>query len=107
MPHANYSAENFVRRNRIQAALCKILIPAYWRIKSGTAHTVEFAFKMDRKIICLQTIDINETFEANSFAIRNYEANNFIIPNDHEKLINCLTSTSTLSRIKKQMEMDL
>ena len=43
-------AENFVRRNRIQAALCDTLIPVEWNIKSGTAHTVEYAYKYGRKI---------------------------------------------------------
>lgn len=50
LPHQTYSAENFVRRNRIQAALCDTLIPVEWKIKSGTAHTVEYAYKYRRKI---------------------------------------------------------
>jgi DNA protecting protein DprA len=50
LPHQSYSAENFVRRNRIQAALCDTLIPVEWSIKSGTAHTVEYAYKYGRKI---------------------------------------------------------
>jgi DNA protecting protein DprA len=50
LPLQSYSAENFVRRNRIQAALCGTLIPVEWKIKSGTAHTVEFAFNYEKKI---------------------------------------------------------
>jgi len=50
LPYQSYSAENFVRRNRIQAALCDTLIPVEWNIKSGTAHTVEYAYKYGRKI---------------------------------------------------------
>jgi DNA processing protein len=50
LPDQTYSAENFVRRNRIQAALCNTLFPVEWKIKSGTAHTVEFAFKYGKKI---------------------------------------------------------
>jgi DNA protecting protein DprA len=46
----SYSAENFVRRNRLQAALCNTLFPVEWKIKSGTAHTVEFASKYNKKI---------------------------------------------------------
>ncbi|AOR61912.1 DNA-processing protein DprA [Pectobacterium wasabiae] len=50
LPDQGYSAENFVRRNRIQAALCTTLVPVEWKIKSGTSHTVEYAFKYSRKI---------------------------------------------------------
>ncbi|WP_227255692.1 DNA-processing protein DprA [Serratia marcescens] len=51
LPDQNYSAENFVRRNRIQAALCSVLVPVEWKIKSGTAHTVEYAHKYKKKIL--------------------------------------------------------
>lgn len=50
LPSQTYSAENFVRRNRIQAALCETLIPIEWKIKSGTAHTVNFAVNYEKKI---------------------------------------------------------
>lgn len=30
LPHQSYSAENFIRRNRLQAALCDLLIPVEW-----------------------------------------------------------------------------
>ena len=50
LPDQSYSGENFVRRNRLQAALCDTLIPVEWEIKSGTAHTVEFAHKYGKKI---------------------------------------------------------
>ncbi len=51
LPEQTYSSENFVRRNRIQAALCSVLFPVEWNVKSGTAHTVEYAFKYNKKII--------------------------------------------------------
>ena len=44
LPDQTYSAQTFVRRNRLQAALADTLIPTEWAIKSGTAHTVEFAY---------------------------------------------------------------
>ncbi|MFS1287459.1 DNA-processing protein DprA [Pseudomonas piscis] len=50
LPHQRSSAENFVRRNRIQAALCDTLVPVEWKIKSGTAHTVNFAKKYNKNI---------------------------------------------------------
>lgn len=50
LPNQSYSGDNFVRRNRLQAALCNTLIPVEWKVKSGTAHTVEFASKYGKKI---------------------------------------------------------
>ncbi|MES2056272.1 MAG: DNA-processing protein DprA [Pseudomonadota bacterium] len=54
LPNASYSAENFVQRNRLQAALGRILIPAEWHRRSGTAHTVRFATALSRPIACLR-----------------------------------------------------
>lgn len=51
LPQQSYSAENFIRRNRLQAALCDLLIPVEWSIKSGTAHTVRFAAKYGKGIV--------------------------------------------------------
>ncbi|MFJ4089304.1 DNA-processing protein DprA [Pseudomonas psychrophila] len=51
LPSQSYSAENFVRRNRIQAALSDVLIPVEWKIKSGTAHTVRFAKSYGKRIM--------------------------------------------------------
>ena len=53
LPHQSYSAENFIRRNRLQAALCDLLIPVEWSVKSGTAHTVRFAAKYEKAILNL------------------------------------------------------
>jgi DNA protecting protein DprA len=54
LPTASYSAENFVQRNRLQAALGRILIPTEWNRRSGTAHTVCFATGLGRPIACLR-----------------------------------------------------
>lgn len=54
LPNASYSAENFVQRNRLQAALGRILVPAEWQRRSGTAHTVRFATALGRPIACLR-----------------------------------------------------
>lgn len=54
LPRASYSAENFVQRNRLQAALGRILIPVEWARRSGTAHTVRFATDLRRPIACLR-----------------------------------------------------
>src|SRR3546814_20043856 len=42
------------QRNRLQAALGRILIPAEWNRRSGTAHTVRFATSLGRPIACLR-----------------------------------------------------
>ena len=57
LPQQSYSAENFVRRNRLQAALAKVLVPVEWAAKSGTAHTVKYAADLGRPIACLQLPD--------------------------------------------------
>ena len=54
LPNASYSAENFVQRNRLQAGLGRVLIPAEWHRRSGTAHTVRFATALERPIACLR-----------------------------------------------------
>lgn len=78
----SYSAYNFVRRNRIQAGLAETVVPVEWKIKSGTAHTVDFAKKFHRFIIMpyLQTSSceseeiksINEYPQGATFKIPDY-----------------------------------
>jgi len=80
LPHQKSSAENFVRRNRIQAALCDTLIPVEWKIKSGTAHTVGFAKKYNRKIA---NIHLPKTYELRpelAFSESKYGAESFEMP---------------------------
>ncbi len=75
-----YSASNFVRRNRLQAALGRILIPTEWAAKSGTAHTVRYAYEIARPIAFLRT-PIQASFD---WIPREYVSNNgfFTIPRD-------------------------
>ncbi|EDK28339.1 SMF protein [Vibrionales bacterium SWAT-3] len=47
----SYSAHNFVRRNRIQASLAQVTVPVEWKIKSGTAHTVNFTKDYGRFLV--------------------------------------------------------
>lgn len=61
LPNESYSAENFVRRNRIQAALGSVLIPVEWAPKSGTAHTVRYSSTLNRPIAGLRMDDWNAT----------------------------------------------
>jgi DNA protecting protein DprA len=50
LPKDNYNRERFVQRNRIQAALAKIVAVVEGRAKSGTAHTVRFANELGRAL---------------------------------------------------------
>lgn len=54
MPSAEPSAENFVWRNRLQAALARCVVAPEWKKSSGTAHTIRFAKRMGRLTINLR-----------------------------------------------------
>lgn len=82
LPNQSYSAESFVRRNRLQAALGETLVPTEWKIKSGTAHTVRFANKYGKRI-ALVRLPSNDTVQPEvDFAISEYGASVFIAPID-------------------------
>lgn len=88
LPHQSYSAENFVRRNRIQAALGDILVPAEWQIKSGTAHTVRFASKYGRLIYNVCLPDTRNSKPEFDFALEEYGARTLELPLDIYVLLN-------------------
>lgn len=88
LPEQSYSAENFVRRNRLQAALGDILIPAEWQIKSGTAHTVRFAHKYEKRIINVYLPGTMPDKPELDFSASAYGAMNLQIPFDTIKLMN-------------------
>ena len=80
LPNQSYSAENFVRRNRLQAALGDVLIPCEWAIKSGTAHTVKFAKKYNKKIINAYLPFSLESRPEVEFSVKRYSALAIEIP---------------------------
>lgn len=90
LPAQSYSAENFVRRNRLQAALGDVLIPAQWDIKSGTAHTVKFAANSGKLIINLHLPFTRERRPEIFFSISEYGAISFEIPTKTEEFIRIL-----------------
>ena len=53
LPTQGPSGQQFVWRNRLQAALGRATIPVEWKKKSGTAHTVRFSRKLARPVIGL------------------------------------------------------
>jgi DNA protecting protein DprA len=85
LPDDSYSAENFVRRNRIQAALSRVVIPVEWAIKSGTAHTVDNAIRMRRPLVCPRLPDWNSRSELLFAASHGAEV--VTVPGEEAKLI--------------------
>lgn len=55
LPTDQPNAKNFVRRNAIQARLGQALLPIEWSRKSGTAHTVRFAYESNRPLLFIRT----------------------------------------------------
>jgi len=51
MLNDSYSKRSFYWRNRIQSGLSNVIFPIQGSIKSGTAHTVNFAISQKKKII--------------------------------------------------------
>lgn len=90
LPSQAASAENFVRRNRIQAALCDALVPVEWQIKSGTAHTVNFAYKYGRRIVGLYLpATLNQRPEL-KHAFEYYQVKSFEAPGECAGLISAI-----------------
>ncbi|WP_312441444.1 MULTISPECIES: DNA-processing protein DprA [Stutzerimonas] len=90
LPHQSYSAETFVRRNRLQAALGDVLVPAEWKIKSGTAHTVKFAAKYHKAIVNLVLPKTLESRAEIPFSAAEYGASWFEIPANTDNLTRLL-----------------
>lgn len=84
LPDQGPSAQNFVWRNRLQAALGRIVIPAEWARKSGTAHTVRFARKFKRPVFSVSP----------SGALRAPDAGegdtHFELPHDYARLMEAM-----------------
>lgn len=59
MPNQSYQKNQFIERNRLQAAIADIVIPVEAATASGTAHTVRFARKYRRQIIGVKWEGVN------------------------------------------------
>lgn len=106
LPMQSYSAENFVRRNRIQAALCDVLIPAEWKIKSGTAHTVRFAHKQNKLIINLFLPKSEHSKPEIEFSKEEYGAISFCVPHQTTNLIDAIKKQITTSQTENKEPTD-
>jgi len=97
----SYSASNFIRRNRIQAGLAEIVIPVEWKIKSGTAHTVNFAKEYNRFLLMihLPTPTAKDSDEIKS--VRSYiNGVVFNIPEESSELLNFITNQEKLPHLQ-------
>lgn len=103
LPQQSYSAENFVRRNRIQAALCDLLIPVEWEIKSGTAHTVKFANRYGKKIVNLYLPGTYGDKPELEFSKDNYGAEALEIPTDTARLVNIIESETSEDQLEENI----
>ncbi|GAW46252.1 DNA-protecting protein DprA [Photobacterium damselae subsp. piscicida] len=96
----SYSGQNFVQRNRIQAGLATCVIPVEWKIKSGTAHTVNFAKDFNRYLVMPYLPDANPESDELK-AISSYKLGVlFNIPTQTEELITFLRQPSTKESIE-------
>ena len=84
LPMQGPSAQQFVWRNRLQAALGRATIPVEWKKKSGTAHTVKFSRRLGRPVIGLAVGGAPRDKEAGEPDMQ------FVVPNEHSGLIDAL-----------------
>jgi DNA processing protein len=86
LPQQGPTAENFVWRNRLQSALGRIVIPAEWARKSGTAHTVRFARKLSRPVYSISLSGVPRAPDAGD-GDRHFE-----LPRDHAPFMEAVNS---------------
>ncbi|MFT4271552.1 MAG: DNA-processing protein DprA [Pantoea sp.] len=108
LPEQTFSAENFVRRNRLQAALCSTLVPVEWKIKSGTAHTVDYAYKYSKKIASVYLPKTYFSRPELKFSEENKLALSFEVPRDMQLVENyIMESHGRFDTEPKQQILDL
>jgi DNA processing protein len=86
LPEQGPSAQNFVWRNRLQAALGRVVIPAEWARKSGTAHTVRFSRKFKRPVFSLSPSGAPRAPDAGE------GDTHFDLPRDHTRFLDAMAS---------------
>lgn len=94
LPTQSHSSENFVRRNRIQAGLSDVLIPAEWKVKSGTAHTVRYAKSYGKKIIGVKLPYPSSRSPEAAFIVDECQGNVFVLPNQSDVMSAIVTALS-------------
>jgi len=84
LPDQGPYAQNFVWRNRLQAASGRVVIPAEWTRKSGTAHTVRFARKFNRPVFSLSPTGAPRAPDAGE------GDTHFELPHDHARFMEAM-----------------
>ena len=92
LPNQSYSAENFVHRNRLQAGLSNVIIPVEWKEKGGTSHTVKFAHKAQKRIVCLKLPDWSDSHSELTLA-KKLDADIFTLPGEEPKFITTINQS--------------
>ncbi|MFJ1292644.1 DNA-processing protein DprA [Paracoccus yeei] len=101
LPNDSFSARNFVRRNRIQAALGHIVFPVEWGVKSGTAHTVKFASDLGRPLLYARTPMQPELNWIPAALLKN--STRLCLPRDHDKFMATLRNGLVLEAAQKSL----
>ncbi|WP_176717417.1 MULTISPECIES: DNA-processing protein DprA [Pseudomonas] len=97
LPYQSHSAENFVRRNRIQAALSDVLIPVEWKIKSGTAHTVRYAKAYGKRVFSVSLPYQDNRTPESAFIIDECHGALFVLPNQSDVMCHIIGTLSESS----------
>lgn len=96
LPNQGHSSENFVRRNRIQAALSDVLIPTEWKVKSGTAHTVRFARTYGKRVFSVilpyEKVDTPEV----DFITKECRGMVFVLPGQSDAMCHIIKTLSEI-----------
>jgi DNA processing protein len=85
LPSDQPDKTSFVWRNRIQAGLSPVTIPAQWQIRSGTAHTVRFAIENSRFVVGVK-VPFGSPTEEEAF-LRSKQMSVFSLPHESEQLL--------------------
>lgn len=106
MLNDSYSKRSFYWRNRIQSGLSNVIFPIQGSLKSGTAHTVNFAIAQKKKII---GIYLNEIEPVPQNQLLSYlKSNKYPVINlstDLEKVINLIFEDRIGTIESTQMEL--
>ncbi|MFV2948682.1 DNA-processing protein DprA [Pseudomonas japonica] len=92
LPYQSYSSENFVSRNRLQAALSDFLLPVEWKVKSGTAHTVRFARSYGRKVVSVRLPYSPCSSPELDFIRDDCEGLEFVLPQDADRFADIVSA---------------
>jgi DNA protecting protein DprA len=88
LPTATATAESFVWRNRIQAAISNGVIAPQWKKSSGTAHTIRFANQFGKPTI---NLDLNSNKTDIDLGVSDMS---FDLPREHNEFTNLIQKIS-------------